>query len=342
MGPRSTGSVGPFLLVCAAMFALPLLVGVWAARRAGAATDAGPTAVDRTLVRLDGWRTAARSRGAAGPLAVAAGVALAGVVVLVAVMLPLGRLTGTAFVVRWDRPVYTFFLHHRGSALTHLVGVVTRIGQYPAMAGIALSAAVVVALGLARHRLTLVVLLSAVLVPLFSVAGQLYNWVDVVALAAFGVAALVTRRRPLVAATLLMASMPVEKHVQEWVAAWVDGTVPALSTSLGQAGNFPSGGCTRIVLIAGLVACLLAPGYRSRVARVWLGVMVVALAILEALTRMYLGLHWAVDCVGGWVFGAGLLAVSVAVERLLNGPLPAASQDGPLPARRRAPLSPLG
>jgi membrane-associated phospholipid phosphatase len=123
---------------------------------------------------------------------------------------------------------------------------------------------------------------------------------------------------------LLLATVPVEKYLQQAIASLVEAPRPPAALSIGSAGSYPSGGSARVVLVAGMVAWLLAqrsPGWRPAVA----GWTVVALAAFaEGYSRLYLGRHWVSDVVGGWALGALLLAVLLAAASLM-----------PLPWRRR-------
>ena len=329
MGPMTTGAVWPFLLlslVCSGL--LVTCAFIFTNRDGNSGNNRHP------MARLDDWRRWSRSRAKLGPLWLAAAVAVVGLVAVMTVTVALGELTKTTAVVGLDRPVYTFFYEHRAGWLSSFNSGLTRVGEYPAMTGMALAAAGVLVIRAQRLRLTGVVLLSAVLVPLLSNAGGLYNWVNVVALIFVAFTATWRRRPELISATLLLATMPVEKRLQAWVAGWVHADVPSLARAVGGVGNFPSGGCTRIVLITGLITYLMWTPASGRAARVGLASLTAVLSLVEGLTRLYLGKHWAVDVAGGWVFGAGLCGVFIAVDRALNGPL------GTLPVARSLRVAP--
>ncbi len=95
---------------------------------------------------------------------------------------------------------------------------------------------------------------------------------------------------------------------------------PPTALSIGPPGTFPSGGSARVVLVCGMVAWMLARhsvGWRLAVGG-W--TVAALLAFAEGYSRLYLGRHWVVDVLGGWVFGALLLVVLLAAATL--SPLP--------------------
>ncbi|MCG7208121.1 phosphatase PAP2 family protein [Streptomyces arenae] len=101
--------------------------------------------------------------------------------------------------------------------------------------------------------------------------------------------------------------------------------------------SFPSGHSTTAALTAGLV--LLAMAVRAPHGRWGWRATVVCWALAVGLTRIYLGVHWFTDVLGGWLFAVGWLGVWVCVAaRLLPrrwlppGPdTPAEAPDLPAP-----------
>ena len=76
-----------------------------------------------------------------------------------------------------------------------------------------------------------------------------------------------------------------------------------------------------MVLFYGLVADLLWREFSgSPRTRVWATGTVAALAFNEAYSREYLSKHWFSDILSGWLYGALLLAPSIAAVRLVAGP----------------------
>jgi len=82
---------------------------------------------------------------------------------------------------------------------------------------------------------------------------------------------------------------------------------------------FPSGHTTTSALVAGLLACAVIRTVRPAQARC-LGALAVCWALAVGASRIYLGVHWASDVLGGWLFALtwlGLGATLIPVSRLL-------------------------
>ncbi|MEU8785172.1 phosphatase PAP2 family protein [Streptomyces sp. NPDC048637] len=86
---------------------------------------------------------------------------------------------------------------------------------------------------------------------------------------------------------------------------------------------FPSGHATTSALAAGILAWGIARRARPAVARTWCVVLAVWAAGV-GLTRIYLGVHWPGDVLGGWFLAAGLLALALLLE-----PFALRRPDGP-------------
>jgi membrane-associated phospholipid phosphatase len=86
-------------------------------------------------------------------------------------------------------------------------------------------------------------------------------------------------------------------------------------------GTYPSGGCDRVVLFYGLIAYLLWREFSgSQRGMIYAIGTVSALSFNEAYSRQYLSKHWLTDIITGLLYGALLLAPSVAAVRLIAGP----------------------
>lgn len=85
-------------------------------------------------------------------------------------------------------------------------------------------------------------------------------------------------------------------------------------------GNYPSGGCARVVLTYGLIIFFLLRESRTgKSGFAWYGVLAAA-GVLEAFSRTYLLKHWVTDTVAGLVFGLVLLLTAMAMARVFDSP----------------------
>ena len=78
---------------------------------------------------------------------------------------------------------------------------------------------------------------------------------------------------------------------------WVDSRVQALGTEPSY--GLPSGHAMNAVSVWGFIA--------TQLKKNWAWAAALALILLISLSRLYLGVHFPTDVLGGWVFGAGLL-----------------------------------
>jgi len=134
------------------------------------------------------------------------------------------------------------------------------------------------------------------------------------------VAVLSYRLLPLLA---LVAAVPTETLVQKFATRVVHGTKPAHALAIGSPGGFFSGGSARTLIVCGLLAYFLGWLGLARQQRALLWTCVALATFIEGYSRLYLGRHWAVDIVGGWVAGALILGTFVfSAEALRRGPGP--------------------
>jgi membrane-associated phospholipid phosphatase len=86
----------------------------------------------------------------------------------------------------------------------------------------------------------------------------------------------------------------------------------ALAVATAPGHGFPSGHAAAAAAVCGALAWLCSlriRSWRGRIA-VWTGGAM--LAALVGLSRVYLGVHWMTDVIGGWLFGILWLAVVVS------------------------------
>lgn len=84
--------------------------------------------------------------------------------------------------------------------------------------------------------------------------------------------------------------------------------------------SYPSGHVTGTLALVGIVAVVLGRG-RSLAIRVACGVGVAAVTVVVALTRLYLGVHWLTDVVGGSLLGGtAVLIGSLALRAFAPTP----------------------
>ncbi|MFF1285849.1 phosphatase PAP2 family protein [Streptomyces sp. NPDC058299] len=127
---------------------------------------------------------------------------------------------------------------------------------------------------------------------------------------------LVWRRAAWWTAVWLAASCAVAAVVQQVVKAAVGRPRPVWPDPVDSAhyAAFPSGHAMTATVVCGLLLWLLhrhAPGRA-----LWRTAVAVALVSVAGVgvTRIWLGVHWPSDVLGGWLLGALLVAVAVAVR----------------------------
>jgi undecaprenyl-diphosphatase len=150
------------------------------------------------------------------------------------------------------------------------------------------------------------------LTPVMKVLTKLGDPLVLLAVLLAGVAVLVGRGRPraaLVALVTAVAGFGLTHLAKEaigrerFIAAWVKDSPTTAS--------FPSAHALGAALVYGMLAVLLA---RSPRGKRWLVLGAMFLALVVGFTRMYLGMNFLTDVLGGWAAGAALamLAVSLA------------------------------
>lgn len=85
--------------------------------------------------------------------------------------------------------------------------------------------------------------------------------------------------------------------------------------------SYPSGHTTQAVAAWGVLALLVVAGERSNRSRVLAGAAATVIAVLVGVSRVYLGVHWATDVLGGALLSAALLSLWVVLRLSLPGPV---------------------
>jgi membrane-associated phospholipid phosphatase len=124
-----------------------------------------------------------------------------------------------------------------------------------------------------------------------------------------GLLLLVLARRLLPLVVLVLAT-PLEIELQKHMDTLIHGTKPAQSVAIGPPGAFFSGGSARTLIVCGLLAYVVASLGLERRQRALLWTLVALATFAEGYSRLYLGRHYAVDIVGGWLIGS-LVVVSI-------------------------------
>jgi undecaprenyl-diphosphatase len=100
------------------------------------------------------------------------------------------------------------------------------------------------------------------------------------------------------------------------------GPVVASATGFG----FPSAHATQAAAVWGALAVLAGRSLADRRSRGAVAGAAAALVALIGVSRLYLGIHWATDVVGGWALGALWLVAIVKVPPTAQGASPPADQ----------------
>jgi membrane-associated phospholipid phosphatase len=150
------------------------------------------------------------------------------------------------------------------------------------------------------------------------------GWFVALAFAGLGLLALSRGRRDLALLMALgMLCFPIEWALKYFTSAEAI-SLPALVSAifnvddvgLDDIADFPAGHALRATVLYGLVAFSVARlGHDTRQGRIaYLAAVVIILAISG--TRIYLGAHYPMDVLGGWMAGGALLAILIAVHVL--------------------------
>jgi len=82
--------------------------------------------------------------------------------------------------------------------------------------------------------------------------------------------------------------------------------------------SFPSGHSMVSAIVFLTLGALLAGTLKKRTERTYVMVLAVLLALMVGLSRVYLGVHWPTDVLGGWAVGTGWALACWAISRHLR------------------------
>jgi membrane-associated phospholipid phosphatase len=130
----------------------------------------------------------------------------------------------------------------------------------------------------------------------------------------------------------LVATCALGTLVQQFLKAAVGRERPVWSDPVDSAhyGAFPSGHAMTATVVCGLLLWLLHVYEAGRVLRRTALVLAVVSVVGVGLTRIWLGVHWPSDVLGGWLLGALAVASAVAVYERWPGAWRDAAARGPV------------
>ncbi len=137
-------------------------------------------------------------------------------------------------------------------------------------------------------------------------------WVIVASLLALTAVLWVRGRRWETMACLLMIPMELMTLGLREIIDRPRPSLPAL-TSMPESPAFPSGTTLHAVLFFGFIAYLCHVYVRPRKLRLALQALLVLIIAVASYSRVYLGVHWPTDVLGGWLYGGFFLWVIATV-----------------------------
>ncbi|MDH6622962.1 membrane-associated phospholipid phosphatase [Streptomyces sp. LBL] len=127
---------------------------------------------------------------------------------------------------------------------------------------------------------------------------------------------LVWRRADWWTATWLTATCALGTLLQQFLKAVVGRSRPVWSDPVDTAhyAAFPSGHAMTVMVVCGLLLWLLHRHGTTRA--LWVTALAVSVVSVVGvgLTRIWLGVHWTTDVIGGWLLGALMVALAVLAQ----------------------------
>ncbi|AMY67803.1 phosphatase PAP2 family protein [Frigidibacter mobilis] len=96
--------------------------------------------------------------------------------------------------------------------------------------------------------------------------------------------------------------------------------------------SFPSGHAMMAAVVWLTLAAMVTRVQPSRLVRVYLTALAIAVTVAVGFSRVWLGVHWPTDVLAGWAAGAAWALICRALAELLD-PLPGPQPAAPTPAR---------
>jgi membrane-associated phospholipid phosphatase len=128
----------------------------------------------------------------------------------------------------------------------------------------------------------------------------------------------------------MIAAILTEKIMQSVMTKLIHGAHPAQALAIGTPGGYFSGGSARTLIVCGLLAYFLGWLTITRLQRVLFWTFAALAAFTEGYSRLYLGRHFAIDIVAGWLAGAFILSGYIfAAEALRPAGPPSADRVRP-------------
>jgi undecaprenyl-diphosphatase len=131
-------------------------------------------------------------------------------------------------------------------------------------------------------------------------------------------------------AAVFAGTVVLAQIVSEGLKLWIDRPRPTLvgHLDLVYSSSFPSGHSMMTPVVYLTLASILAAGERKRGEKVLLVGVAAALTAGVGISRIYLGVHWPTDVLGGWTLGA---AMAMAAAFVLHRTAPPHAPAQPIP-----------